>query len=173
LSQPSADRYLHGRIRGDGNQRESSPSPFSFPVCSLFGALQVAVEGCRARRVVCPRDVRRRQLDLSLPRREVRPSVEVRIQGPHSALEGREIRRRRLAGAFMEAGARSFMPCAIHHVGFSLGRSSLMPYNAANMGPKRDLFAEMREATLKAALCWDELVSQGLRRSHRGECGLR
>ena len=55
---------------------------------------------------------------------------------------------------FKEAGDRYFTPCAIHHDGFSLGRSNLTPYNAANMGPKRDLLEEMHAATLKAGLRW-------------------
>lgn len=55
---------------------------------------------------------------------------------------------------FKEAGARYFTPCAVHHDGFSLGRSELTPFNAVNMGPRRDLLGEMRAATLRAGLRW-------------------
>lgn len=55
---------------------------------------------------------------------------------------------------FKQAGARYFTPCAVHHDGFTLGRSKLTPYNAVEMGPKRDLLGEMRAATLKAGLRW-------------------
>ncbi|HYO25021.1 MAG TPA: alpha-L-fucosidase [Lacipirellulaceae bacterium] len=55
---------------------------------------------------------------------------------------------------FKQAGARYFTPCAIHHDGFSLGRSQYTPYNAVQMGPKRDLLGELREATLRHGLRW-------------------
>jgi alpha-L-fucosidase len=55
---------------------------------------------------------------------------------------------------FKQAGARYFTPCAVHHDGFTLGRSKLTPYNAVEMGPQRDLLGEMRDATLKAGLRW-------------------
>ncbi|HMP06321.1 MAG TPA: alpha-L-fucosidase, partial [Lacipirellulaceae bacterium] len=55
---------------------------------------------------------------------------------------------------FQEAGARYFTPCAIHHDGFSLGASRYTPYNAVEMGPRRDLLGMMREATLRYGLRW-------------------
>lgn len=53
---------------------------------------------------------------------------------------------------FKEAGAKYFTPCAIHHDGFALWDSKYSPYNAANMGPKKDLLKMLRESTLKYGL---------------------
>lgn len=53
---------------------------------------------------------------------------------------------------FKEAGAKYFTPCAIHHDGFALWDSDYSPFNAADMGPKKDLLGLMREATLKHGL---------------------
>lgn len=55
---------------------------------------------------------------------------------------------------FKEAGARYFTPCAVHHDGFDLWNSKHHPYNAVNMGPKKDLIGMMRDATKKAGLRW-------------------
>jgi alpha-L-fucosidase len=55
---------------------------------------------------------------------------------------------------FKEAGAKYFTPCAVHHDGFALWDSQYTPFNAANMGPKKDLLAMMREATLRHGLRW-------------------
>lgn len=55
---------------------------------------------------------------------------------------------------FEEAGAKYFTPCAIHHDGFSLGKSQYTPFNAAEMGPKKDLLGMMRDATLRHGLRW-------------------
>ena len=55
---------------------------------------------------------------------------------------------------FKEAGARYFTPCAVHHDGFTLGRSQLTPYNAVDMGPQKDLLGMMRDATLSHGLRW-------------------
>jgi len=53
---------------------------------------------------------------------------------------------------FKEAGARYFTPCAVHHDGFDLWDSKHQPFNAAKMGPKKDLLGMMRAATLKHGL---------------------
>jgi len=53
---------------------------------------------------------------------------------------------------FKEAGARYFTPCAVHHDGFDLWDSKYQSFNAAKMGPKKDLIAMMRTATLKHGL---------------------
>jgi alpha-L-fucosidase len=53
---------------------------------------------------------------------------------------------------FKKAGARYFAPCAIHHDNFDLWNSRHNRWNAANMGPKKDLIGLFREATLKAGL---------------------
>jgi alpha-L-fucosidase len=55
---------------------------------------------------------------------------------------------------FKEAGAKYFTPCAVHHDGFALWKSKYTPFNAAEMGPKKDLLAMMREATLRHGLRW-------------------
>ena len=47
-----------------------------------------------------------------------------------------------------------FTPCAIHHDGFFLGRTRYSPFNAVEMGPKKDLLGMMREATLRHGLRW-------------------
>jgi len=51
-----------------------------------------------------------------------------------------------------ESGAKYFMPTVEHHDGFSLWKSATNPYNAADMGPHRDLVGEMAAATRKAGL---------------------
>jgi len=53
---------------------------------------------------------------------------------------------------FKRAGARYFTPCAVHHDGFDLWNSAHNRWNAVKMGPKKDLLAMFREATLKAGL---------------------
>jgi alpha-L-fucosidase len=51
-----------------------------------------------------------------------------------------------------DSGAKYFVPTVEHHDGFSLWNSKTNPWNAANMGPKRDLVGEMAIATRKAGL---------------------
>jgi alpha-L-fucosidase len=53
---------------------------------------------------------------------------------------------------FKDAGARYFMPCAVHHDGFDLWNSKYQRFNAVNMGPKKDLIGMMRQATLAYGL---------------------
>jgi alpha-L-fucosidase len=51
-----------------------------------------------------------------------------------------------------DSGAKYFMPTVEHHDGFSLWKSATNPWNAADMGPHRDLVGEMAIATRKAGL---------------------
>lgn len=56
------------------------------------------------------------------------------------------------ASLFKRSGARLVMPTAQHHDNFALWDSALTPYNAKNMGPKRDLIGELAAAVRKAGL---------------------
>lgn len=53
---------------------------------------------------------------------------------------------------FKKAGAQYVVPVAEHHDGYALYESSITPYNAVNMGPKRDVFKALT----------DEIKKQGL-----------
>lgn len=48
------------------------------------------------------------------------------------------------AELFQEAGAKFVVPVAEHHDGFQMYASELSPWNAANMGPKRDILGELK-----------------------------
>ncbi|WP_139993715.1 alpha-L-fucosidase [Paenibacillus paridis] len=50
------------------------------------------------------------------------------------------------AELFRQAGAKYVMPVAEHHDGFQMYRSELSHFNAYEMGPKRDVLAEMKAA---------------------------
>ena len=50
------------------------------------------------------------------------------------------------AQLFEEAGARFVVPVAEHHDGFQMYGSELSRWNAVNMGPKRDIVGELKEA---------------------------
>ncbi len=50
------------------------------------------------------------------------------------------------ADLFGEAGARFVMPVAEHHDGFQMYDSALSDWNAAKMGPKRDIVGALRDA---------------------------
>jgi len=53
---------------------------------------------------------------------------------------------------FKKAGAQYVVPVAEHHDGYAIYESSITPYNAVAMGPKRDVFKELT----------DEIKNQGL-----------
>ncbi len=53
---------------------------------------------------------------------------------------------------FEEAGAKYVVPVAEHHDGFPMYDCSFTNFNAAKMGPCRDIVAELGEATRKAGL---------------------
>ncbi|TXG39115.1 alpha-L-fucosidase [Seonamhaeicola maritimus] len=53
---------------------------------------------------------------------------------------------------FKDAGAQYVVPVAEHHDGYAIYESSITPYNAVDMGPKRDVFKELT----------DEIKKQGL-----------
>jgi alpha-L-fucosidase len=52
------------------------------------------------------------------------------------------------------AGAKYFCQCAVHHDNFDLWDSKHHRWNSVNMGPKRDIMAEYRDATKRAGLRW-------------------
>ncbi|GBF75280.1 alpha-L-fucosidase [Paenibacillus sp. 598K] len=56
------------------------------------------------------------------------------------------------AELFRRSGARYVMPVAEHHDGFQMYKSDVSVYNAAGMGPKRDLLGEMKAAYEKQGL---------------------
>ncbi|MEM9338001.1 MAG: alpha-L-fucosidase [Bacteroidota bacterium] len=53
---------------------------------------------------------------------------------------------------FKKAGAQYVVPVAEHHDGFALYESSITPYNAVAMGPKRDVLRELTEEIKKQGL---------------------
>ena len=56
------------------------------------------------------------------------------------------------AELFKKAGARFVIPAAQHHDGFALWDSAVTPFNARQMGPKRDLIGELARAVRKQGL---------------------
>ena len=56
------------------------------------------------------------------------------------------------AELFREAGAKYVIPVAEHHDGFQMYRSELSDWNAAVMGPKRDVLGELRTAFTEVGL---------------------
>ena len=66
------------------------------------------------------------------------------------------------ASLFAEAGARFVVPVAEHHDGFQMYTSDLSRWNAAQMGPKRDVLGELAAAVREAGMVF------GLS-SHRAE----
>lgn len=57
-----------------------------------------------------------------------------------------------LLGLYKKAGARYFMSMGVHHDNFDMWNSRLHKWNAANMGPKRDVVGEFRKAALEHGL---------------------
>lgn len=53
---------------------------------------------------------------------------------------------------FKEAGAQYVVPVAEHHDGFALYESSITPYNAVAMGPKRDVLKDLTNEIKKQGL---------------------
>lgn len=53
---------------------------------------------------------------------------------------------------FKKAGAQYVVPVAEHHDSFALYESSITPYNAVDMGPKRDIFKDLVEEIRKQGL---------------------
>lgn len=56
------------------------------------------------------------------------------------------------AELFRKSGAKYIMPVAEHHDGFQMYKSDISVFNAAEMGPKRDLIGEMKAAYEKQGL---------------------
>lgn len=50
------------------------------------------------------------------------------------------------ADLFQEAGAKYIVPVAEHHDGFQMYQSGLSKFNAAEMGPKRNVLGELKQA---------------------------
>ncbi len=53
---------------------------------------------------------------------------------------------------FVQAGARFAGPVAEHHDGFAMWKSGVTPWNAANMGPRRDITGELEKAIRRREL---------------------
>lgn len=56
------------------------------------------------------------------------------------------------AELFKQSGARYVVPVAEHHDGFSMYASKINKWNAADMGPKRDIVGELAKAVRKQGL---------------------
>lgn len=56
------------------------------------------------------------------------------------------------ADLFKEAGARFVVPVAEHHDGFAMYRTDLSHWNAAEMGPKKDILGLLKEELEKRAI---------------------
>lgn len=58
------------------------------------------------------------------------------------------------AKIFKEAGAKYVFPVAEHHDGFQMYKSSISHYNAYEMGPRRDVLGELKEAVEQEGLAF-------------------
>src|SRR5438128_1834082 len=56
------------------------------------------------------------------------------------------------ATLFQQAGARYVVPVAEHHDGFAMYHCSFSPWNAVEMGPRRDMLGELAAAVRKQGL---------------------
>lgn len=56
------------------------------------------------------------------------------------------------AKLFKESGATYVVPVAEHHDGFAMYNSTFNPWNAAKMGPKRDVIGELKKSVTKEGL---------------------
>lgn len=56
------------------------------------------------------------------------------------------------AQLFKDSGAQYIVPVAEHHDGFAMYDTALSPWNAVNMGPKRDIIGELRKAVLEQGM---------------------
>jgi alpha-L-fucosidase len=56
------------------------------------------------------------------------------------------------AELFKHAGAKYVMPVAIHHDGFAMWDSAVVPWNAARMGPHRDVIGELGKAVRRQGM---------------------
>ena len=56
------------------------------------------------------------------------------------------------ADLFVESGARFAGPCGEHADGFAMWNSKINSWNAVDMGPKRDIVAELEKAIRKRGL---------------------
>lgn len=56
------------------------------------------------------------------------------------------------AEVFKKAGAQYVIPVAEHHDGFQMYASDLSSYNAADMGPKKNIIGELKEAVKNAGM---------------------
>jgi alpha-L-fucosidase len=57
-----------------------------------------------------------------------------------------------LMGLYKKAGAKYFFSMGVHHDNFDLWNSKLNPWNAAKMGPKKDIVGLFRKAAYKQGL---------------------
>ena len=62
------------------------------------------------------------------------------------------------AELFEKAGARYVVPVAEHHDGFQMYKSEISPFNAYEMGPKRDVLGELGTAFDKRGLVLGALL---------------
>jgi alpha-L-fucosidase len=57
-----------------------------------------------------------------------------------------------LVAFFSQIGAKYLVPVAVHHDNFDLYKSTYQPWNSVNIGPKRDIIAEWKQAAERYAL---------------------